>query len=52
MSRFKFVMDDGSEFQCLAKNINAACKLFNELSYPADPKKIMYIEEQQRQARR
>ena len=43
MSRFKFVMEDGIEFQILAKNLESAWTVFAQ--FFADPSKINCIEE-------
>ena len=43
MKRFKFIMDDGSSVDMLAKDFRSACLLFDQ--YGLDPRDIAAIEE-------
>lgn len=43
MKRFKFVMDDRSEFDCIAEDFRSACILFDQAGL--DPRDIAAIEE-------
>ena len=43
MKRFKFNMEDGGAFNCIAPDFRAACLLFDQAGY--DPRLIDTIEE-------
>ena len=43
MKRFKFIMDDGSTVDCIAKSFREACLVFDAYGY--DPRAIAAIEE-------
>ena len=43
MKRFKFVMDDRTEFLCLARDFQSACVLFDQAGL--DPRLIWAVEE-------
>ena len=43
MKRFKFIMDDGSTVDCIAKDFRSACLQFDQYGY--DPRTIAAIEE-------
>ena len=43
MKRFKFNMDNGRTFDCIAADFRAACLLFDSAGY--DPRRIDSVEE-------
>ena len=43
MKRFKFNMEDGGAFNCIAKDFREACLLFDQAGY--DPRAIDSVEE-------
>lgn len=43
MKRFKFNMEDGDTFNCIARDFRTACLLFDSAGY--DPRQIDSIEE-------
>ena len=43
MKRYKFIMDDGSTVDCVAKDFRSACEQFD--SFGIDPRLIAAIEE-------
>lgn len=43
MKRFKFIMDDATEFDCIAQDFRSACILFDQAGL--DPRDIAAIEE-------
>ena len=43
MKRFKFNMEDGVAFNCIAADFRSACLLFDQAGY--DPRRIDSVEE-------